>query len=165
MPPAKKPKKTGRPPLLTPERKDQLLQLLGAGNYRSTAAEYVGIGTSTLYRWLEWGREEADRLDSDPFAAPDPDRAIYKEFWEEVTRAERQAEVRAVALWQQAMRDDWRAAKEYLARKHPDRWGDQMRLMGADGGAVQVEVTPSDLAARIKALAADLPTVDDGDGA
>jgi transposase len=152
--PKKAPVKTGRPPLLTEKVRDALIATLRAGNYRQVAAEYAGIGVSTLYRWLERGETEAVRLREDADANPNPDETLYKELWEGVTRAEQEAEVRAVALWQKAMSDDWRAAKEYLARRHPDRWGDKLAVTGAKGGAVELslDVSPSALLNKIKTV-------------
>ena len=35
--------------------------------------------------------------------------------------------MRAVGLISTAMADDWRAALEYLKRRHPDRWQDRSK--------------------------------------
>jgi hypothetical protein len=47
---------------------------------------------------------------------------IYREFYEEVLRAEAEAEVHAVAVIRKKMPDEWRAAAHYLERRFPDRW-------------------------------------------
>jgi hypothetical protein len=41
------------------------------------------------------------------------------------------------------MPDDWRAAKEYLARRFGERWGDKQRveMTGKDGGPVEQRIT------------------------
>jgi hypothetical protein len=40
--------------------------------------------------------------------------------------------VRAVAIIQKKMPDDWRAALTYLERKHPKRWGRRMDVTSGD---------------------------------
>ena len=47
---------------------------------------------------------------------------IYREFYEALKRAEADAEVHAVAVVRKAMTKGWRAAFQYLERRHPDRW-------------------------------------------
>ena len=47
----------------------------------------------------------------------------YRQFWQAVKAAEGEAEVRAVAIIQKKMPEDWRAAMSYLERQHPKRWG------------------------------------------
>jgi hypothetical protein len=46
--------------------------------------------------------------------------------------------MRALASWQAAIPGDWRAARDFLARRHPDRWGSRERheLTGADGSPI-----------------------------
>ena len=99
----------GRESKLTPEVKEKILSALRAGNYANVAAEYAGISETTFYRWLRKGREAK--------------RGIYREFFAAVQRAEREAEVRAVAILQRHMDDNWQAAMTYLERKFPERWG------------------------------------------
>jgi hypothetical protein len=57
---------------------------------------------------------------------------------------------------------DWRAAAWYLEKSHRDMFGkDAVVITGADGGAVQVEITPSaDLAKRLgEAFAEQIVTI------
>lgn len=132
--------KTGRPTSLTPEVADRIIQAVRAGSYISHAAEYAGIPRETIYRWLDRGRRELERLTEDPKAKPDPDEAIFVEFRHRVTRAEAEAVVEAVAAWKTASRSDWRAAKEWLARRHNPEWGDKARLehSGPDGQPISL---------------------------
>jgi transposase len=97
-----------RPTKLTPEIRQRIVTAIRAGNYAEPAARSAGISPATYYRWLKRGEK----------APP----GIYREFLEEVRRAESEAEVHAVAVIRKAMGDDWRAAAHYLERRYPDRW-------------------------------------------
>lgn len=99
----------GRPSKLTPERQQKLVQAIAAGNYYETACRYAGIDYSNFRHWLEKGEQQAS--------------GIYHDFREAITRAEIEAEMRAVVAWQRAFPDDWRAAKEFLEHRHRETWG------------------------------------------
>jgi len=116
-----------RPTKLTPERRERILKALRAGNYRDPAARSAGVHPSTLYRWLERADQEAE--------------GPYRDFAEEVHRAEAEAEVHAVAIIRKAMTDDWRAAMALLERRHPEHWrrGETRELTGPGGGAIRTE--------------------------
>lgn len=116
----------GRRTKLTPEVQERIVSALRAGNYMDTAAQYAGIGESTLHRWIATGREED---------APE----IYKEFREAVERARAEAEVRNVHLIQQAAQGGtWQAAAWFLERSHPGKWGrrEKVEMSGPDGGPI-----------------------------
>lgn len=115
----------GRPSKLTPERQQKLADAIRAGNYYETACTYAGIDYSTFRLWMTAGEKAT--------------RGKFFEFFETITRAESEAEARAVALWQKAMPEDWRAAQMFLERRHPDRWGKQDRLDLKQSGKVAVE--------------------------
>ena len=121
-------KPKGRHTKLTPELQQKLVELIAAGNYVVTACRYVGISDDTYARWRERGRTEAT--------------GIYAEFAAAITRAEAQAEARAVALVAKAIPDDWRAGAHFLERRYADRWGRQDRMKAE----VTATVTWSDLA-------------------
>jgi hypothetical protein len=142
-------KPAGRPSKLTPDREALILDALRAGNYRETVARYVGIGVSTLYGWLERGEADLEQHEQREAEGHDPgELTIYAEFSEAVTRAEAEAEVHAVTTLQSAMKDDWRAAAEYLQRRHNKRWSRADRLdVEVDQtvhGAVSVDLVPDD---------------------
>lgn len=104
----------GRLCKLTPEIQQKVVAALRAGNYAHVAAEYAGIDRATFYRWMQRGREST--------------RGKFSDFCEAVKNAEREAEVRAVAVIQNHMADNWQAAMTYLERKYPDRWGRRDRV-------------------------------------
>lgn len=94
---------------LNKERQARLCEALRAGNTRAAAAEYAGIGTSTLYRWLDRGEAQQ--------------RGAYRDFWDAVKKAEADAEVRNVALIQRAANGGtWQAAAWWLERRRPSQW-------------------------------------------
>lgn len=129
----------GRPTKLTPELQVKIVEIIRAGNYADVAAEAVGIGSSTYYHWLALGRDATS--------------GKYRDFRDAVKAAECYAEVRAVAIVQKHMVDNWQAAMTYLERKFPDRWGRRERHehTGAGGGPIAVDV----------ALKADLSKLSD----
>jgi hypothetical protein len=97
-----------RPTKLTPEVKDRIIAAIRAGNYADAAARSAGISPATYYRWMKRG--EAAK------------QGIQRDFFDDVRRAEGEAEVHAVAVIRKAMPSDWRAAAHYLERRYPDRW-------------------------------------------
>ena len=54
-------------------------------------------------------------------------RPIFRVF-EEVKRAEAEAEARMVAQWQAQVPNDWKAARDFLARRYPERWAQKERI-------------------------------------
>lgn len=94
---------------LTPQVQQKIVEAIRAGNYVSVAAQYAGIDRSTFYRWMERGENSRS--------------GKYRSFFLAVRQAESFAEVRAVAILQSEMKENWRAALSYLERKFPTRWG------------------------------------------
>ena len=117
----------GRRSKLTPKTQDKIVSAIRAGNYAVVAAEYAGISESSFYAWLQRGRERGT--------------GPYAEFLEAVKEAEREAEVRAVAMIQKQMPENWTAAMTFLERKFPQRWGRRDRT--------PLEVDPRDLLAEL----------------
>jgi hypothetical protein len=116
----------GRNTKLTTEARNRLCTAIAAGNYLDAACRSAGITYMTFSRWMKRGQNAA--------------AGVYRELYEAVQRAEAEAEVRMVALWQQACPEDWRAAAEFLARRFPERWARKGRheVAGADGKPVVV---------------------------
>ncbi len=95
----------GRPTKLDAALVDRLTWLLAHGMERGAAAEDVGIGRATFYRWMSDPRPQFDDL-----------RAA-------VDRAEAEAE--AAVTWNIVKRSetDWRAGLAWLQARNPERWG------------------------------------------
>lgn len=91
----------GRPSLLTPDRQAKLFDIVKKGNHLTTACAVVGIGVSTMYRWLE----QADEAEAQQHQGHQPTDAqrVYLEFRDGLRLARAQAEMRAVSVIERAM--------------------------------------------------------------
>lgn len=122
--------RVGRPTKFTPETKKKLLDAIRMGNYREPSCAFAGISVSTFYAWLEKGKRQKE--------------GQFVEFLEAVKHAEAEAEVRMVAQWQAHIPRDWRAARDFLARRYPERWGLKARVdLEHSGDVTQFHETDS----------------------
>jgi transposase len=117
----------GRPSSLTPEVQRKICEAVAAGNYYQAAAAYGGITYSCLLKWMQHGRKAR--------------RGKFFQFFRAVKKAEAEAEVRMVAQWQKQIPDNWPAARDFLARRFPKRWGpkDRHEVTGANGKAILIQ--------------------------
>lgn len=112
-----------RPTKLTPEVQQKICDALKAGNYFETACEHAGIDRRTGYEWLERGEGRNKNRASN---------AEFAQFAHAVRLSETEAEMHAVETWKSAFGTDWRAAKDFLARRFPKRWQERKTLSVAD---------------------------------
>jgi hypothetical protein len=99
--------RVGRPPALTPEVHERIVQAKQLGCPDRVAAQLAGISETTYYELVRKGRTH----ESGP----------EHELVEAVGRAEAQAYIRAMASWNKGASTDWRAGKalvEHHDRKH-----------------------------------------------
>ncbi len=124
--------KVGRPPWtkLTPEVQMKVCQALAAGNYMEAAATYAGVSYEAIAHWIRRGKRAG--------------KGLHFEFWKATERAQGEAEVTVVAQWRQKIPESWQAARAFLERRFPDRWGKKteakVELTGAGGGPIQSQV-------------------------
>lgn len=96
-----------------------LLDALRGGADLQVAAHYAGINYQTVYRWLELGQREAERLEQGEPA--DPEAEPFLTLWEAMRKARADAIMRNVAQIQKAANQgDWKAAAWWLERNTPD---------------------------------------------
>lgn len=114
---------------LTPEIQREICQVIAAGNYIKVAAEYVGLPPQRIFDWMKKGENAKS--------------GRYREFYDAVKKAQKQAEIRNVAIIQEAAQKQWQAAAWYLERKHPERWG-RVRVDVNHTGEVQITHKLSD---------------------
>ena len=117
--------KMARPSKLTPEVTKRLTEAIRAGNYYEAACAYAGIAYSTFREWMVKGEKAKS--------------GKYREFMEAVKKAEHEAEVRMVAMWQKHMPDNWQAIATFLERRYPERWG-RKRLDIEHSGEIGIKI-------------------------
>jgi hypothetical protein len=137
---------------LTPDVQHRICSAIEAGNYYEAACAYGGVTYQTFQNWL--ARGEAARS------------GIYFDFLEAVKKAEANAEVTVVAQWRQQIPANWQAARDFLARRFPSRWGPADKHShehsGPGGTPIDVEVK-HDLLPSPEAVRAYLATVAAGE--
>jgi transposase-like protein len=126
----------GQKPKLTPAVHKKIVDAVRGGNFYRAAAAYAGISETTLHVWIRRGRAEQERLDDGLDAIPL--EARYASFQSALVTAEAESQIDAVANWKSMTTEDWRAAKEWLARRHSDEWGDKSRVevSGPEGAPI-----------------------------
>ena len=145
---------SGRKTKLTEEVQSSFTGLIAQGIFVRQACEFVGISEQTIYNWMARGSAEILRLENDPKARPIKKEAPYVSFFQLVKKAEKTSEIRSVTQWQNAIKDgDWRAAKDFLARRFPDRWSPRIEITGAEGAPVQVNMNVDVVTLEQKVLA------------
>lgn len=119
----------GRKPKLTKQLIENLAVAIQNGNYVETACDYVGISTTTLYRWLQ----ESEQNGAKP---------LLRELSDTVRSSRAQAEMRNVLRIQKAAEDSWQAAAWWLERSQPKKWSKQtnVELSGVNGSPINVAV-------------------------
>jgi transposase len=146
--------KTGRKVAdIKSERVQTLINALKSGAYIQTACTYSGVGESTVYRWLERGRKENDRLENDE--KPNPDETPYLELWESIEKARAEATLRNLQVIQtSAQNGNWQASAWFLERTMPAQYGRRAynEVTGPNGGALQVAMTVDELNDKIGVL-------------
>lgn len=115
----------GRPTKLTPEVQERLCAAISAGNYYQAACGAAGISYSKFRDWMNRGKKQR--------------KGLFRDFREAVLKAERDAEARVVNQWQEHMPEDWRACRDFLARRYPKRWGpkESLELKGKKGAPIE----------------------------
>lgn len=94
----------GRPTSLTPKLQRTVVRFLRVGNTIKDVRKHVGIGAATWNRWMN------DK------------RPIYRAFRTAVMEARHSAKLVLVERLHRFSVKDYRAAVEFLQRRHPEEW-------------------------------------------
>lgn len=114
------------------EKTQQLLVALRSGSDLQTACHFAALSIGAVYRWLERGKIEAERIENG-FDA-DPAESDMLAFWDDIKKARADAVMRNVAHVQRAASDgEWRAATWWLERAVPDVYGNAKTTKKLDG--------------------------------
>jgi hypothetical protein len=100
----------------------KLLLGVRSGTDLETSAHYAGLSVSQVYKWLEIGKLESDRIANGE--KKDTALVFYFDLWGELTRARAESIVRNVATIQTAASNGtWQAAAWWLERAVPNQYG------------------------------------------
>lgn len=122
------PRGKGRPTKFTPERRNQIISLIKAGNYLDTACQASGVTYSAFREWMKRGELEYERIMEANTSKPKKSEQEFLDFFEAVQKAEATAEARNLTIINKAAEKNWQAAAWYLERRAPDRWGRRDRV-------------------------------------
>ena len=128
-----------RPTKLTAEVQTRICNAIKAGNYYEAAAVYGGVDYQTFRNWMKRGKVSK--------------RGIYFEFFEAVTKANADAEVRIVAQWVEQIPMNWAAARDFLQRRYPKRWAPKEKLELSGNQDKPITVQAFDYGAAIAPIA------------
>ena len=126
----KKPKTVnGRPVKLfeNPEIKDKMIEAILMGNSLEVSAQYAGIEVETYYNYMKRGQAGEKG---------------FIDFFNDVTHARYNAEVKLVGTINAHSLEDWRAGAWILERRHPKRWGKIDKETTIVNNVVSVAVIP-----------------------
>lgn len=119
----------GRPTKLTPEIQKKLCDSLSEGLTITASCGRAGIGLSTYYLWQDHAKK-AKRKNR------------FTEFMDAVDGAMLLGRSVMEVRFANGTKMDWRAAKEYLARRYPDEWGEKTKHEVSGGITVVRTATP-----------------------
>jgi hypothetical protein len=114
--------------------RDKIVKYMRDGNFFETACKAAGIGPSTGFMWMAWGRGEKKYGNLD--APKDP--SIYVDFLEAVTHAEGEAEAEIVGYVRDGVEKDPRIGIEFLRRRNQAQWNNS-KVQLEHSGRVKVE--------------------------
>jgi len=92
---------------------------LRAGDYFTVACRRAGVPVATAKKWLELGKSGQGTMCGTNICGED-----HVWFYEEVMRALAEVEGKAVDTWTtEILKGNWQAARDFLSRRFPHRWG------------------------------------------
>src|SRR5262245_4921683 len=98
-----------RPDSLTPRIQKRICDAVKGGNYLQAAAAYAGISYACLRNWYLRGQRAK--------------RGKFFKFFAAIRKAQAEAEATIVSQWREQIPANWPAARDFLARRYPERWG------------------------------------------
>jgi hypothetical protein len=117
----------------------QLLAAIRGGSDLDTACHFAGLSTNQVYRWLERGKIESERIESGK--KPVVAEKDFVAFWNDLKKARADAIVRNVSVIQKAGQENWKAAAWWLERTMPEKYGKRSINKPAVNGEPPHELT------------------------
>lgn len=112
------------------EQQNILFDAIRKGAFRYVAANMAGISESTFNTWRKRGVADLEN--------PDTSDTEYAKWWAKILACEAEFENRVVTDWLGHTSTDWRAARDYLRVRFPDRYNPTTQ--NSDNNAMEVIV-------------------------
>ncbi len=108
----------GRPSAFD-EASPKILKYLRKGNTYECSCACSRISYDAFNDWIKKGKSHLKQGLSD---------SKYAKFFQDVQKAEMDAEEEVLGHWKDCIPGNWQAAKEFLARRNPDKWGNREKV-------------------------------------
>jgi hypothetical protein len=107
------------------EQMDKLLLAIRSGTDLETSCHYAGLSVPAVYRELEIGKTEAEKIGAGGKPAKTKEPAL--KLWEQLKIARAESIVRNLAVIQSAASaGDWRSAAWFVERAHPEKYSKEI---------------------------------------
>lgn len=101
------------------EAAPKIIASIRQGSTYKCAAGCARVSYSTFANWIAQGKEalKNEELDNK-----------FLKFLKDVEQAEKECEAEVLQCWKAFIPMNWQAARDFLARRHPDEWGAKDRV-------------------------------------
>ena len=135
--------KAGRKTKLTPEIQEQIIKYIEAGSYAKFACHAVGIGETTYYKWIRWGKKAEEKLEGEKKLTNKENE--FRQFRQSIKKAGATAVIRNILIIQKAAAKTWQAAAWWLERTHYKDYGIKKQIGGTGEEPIKIEIKNEDL--------------------
>jgi hypothetical protein len=122
--PPRHPFAANTPSKFIPEVRNKVVLAIRNGNHRDAAAKYAGVTYQQFRRWMVRG----EKLSEEEYDSLSEEDQEYVDFYQVINQAEAEAEVAAVVQWKKFFERDYKASRDFLARRYPQRWGQKVEV-------------------------------------
>lgn len=112
-------KNPGGRPCAIDEAAPKILAFIRMGNTYECASACSRISYSTFSAWIRQGKDDLEN---------DVKNSKFSKFLQDVQEAEMDAERAVIGHWMDCIPGNWQAAKEFVARRNPEKWGSREKV-------------------------------------
>lgn len=128
---------SGRPSKLTKKVQEAICEAISIGATKEMAAQYARVSVSAVMHWLEYGREERERIEKG--APPDPAKRKFVYFLHAVDDAQSTAGIGWLQVVDKAATTDPDWAWRMLRQRFPEGFREvtETQVSGVDGRPIE----------------------------
>lgn len=101
------------------EASPKLIAFIRMGNTYECSAGCSRISYHTFNNWMRQGKDDEEKCLTN---------SKFFKFLADVRQAEMEAEEETVRSWRSLIPENWQAARDFLARRNPEKWGSKDRV-------------------------------------